>query len=162
MGAMAERGSCVAGSDGGSEVDRWDRHPSGTPRGRRVVTLHATSGPQQVAPFWASPDVPSSAVGDHDDVPEPDRGAFPVSSMPASTLAESVFPFGPDLPYDPDPEAAAFLNAPRRPLGFYVAPFGTPPFGNPPTGSARSVYGDHVDAGRGSGPEWGPAWSAGA
>jgi hypothetical protein len=74
-----------------------------------------------------------------------------------------VFPFGSELPFEPDPEAAAFLNAPRRPLDFYVAPFGTPPFGNPPTGGPRSVFGGPLEsAGRPERPEWGPAYPAGA
>jgi hypothetical protein len=78
-----------------------------------------------------------------------------------------VFPREGDLPFEPDAEAAAFLNAPRRPLGFYVAPFGTPPFGNPPSGGAHSVYGGPPGPGagdeHGSGRSgWGPAYPAGA
>lgn len=67
----------------------------------------------------------------------------------------------------PDPEAAAFLDAPRRPLGFYVAPFGTPPFGNPPSGGVRSVFGGPLgpEIGENTGtarPDPPPAPSAGA
>lgn len=82
----------------------------------------------------------------------------PSSSSGGADVAapESPFPFGAALPFEPDPEAAAFLNAPRRPLAFYVAPFGTPPFGNPP--STRPSLGGAV----GGAPEWGPAYPAGA
>ncbi|MCD2192376.1 hypothetical protein LQ327_03055 [Actinomycetospora endophytica] len=121
------------------------------------MALRTTSRPQPAAPAWAGGH--GEGTGWH---PESQRGAS------ASALAESVFPPDADLPFEPDAEAAAFLNAPRRPLGFYVAPFGTPPFGNPPSGGARSVYGGPLgpEPGDGAGhagrPDWGPAYSAGA
>jgi hypothetical protein len=172
---MAERCSRDTGSD------------SGGLGSRRVVALRTTSRPQPAAPAWAGG---SDGVTGWD--PEPSRAAAPAS---ASALAEAVFPRAGDLPLDadgadafgadpfaadpferdapgrdpfePDAEAAAFLNAPRRPLGFYVAPFGTPPFGNPPSGGARSVFGGPLVAepderGAPGRPDWGPAYSAGA
>lgn len=138
---MAERCSRDTGSDGSG------------PGPRRVVALRTTSRSHQVAPAWASP---GDATGWD---PEPPRGTS------ASAFAESVFPPEADPPVEPDAEAAAFLNAPRRPLGFYVAPFGTPPFGNPPSGGLRSVYGGPLGARAGHErprPDWGPAYSAGA
>lgn len=129
-------------------------------RPRRLVALRTASGPQPAAPAWAE----TAAPRDEPDVP---GWASPAVVAPsASALAESVFPFGSELPFEPDPEAAAFLNAPRRPLDFYVAPFGTPPFGNPPTGGPRSVFGGPLEgagsAGRRERPEWGSAYPAGA
>ncbi len=153
---MAERGSRVAGSDGGGpEATRrtWAAEPPARPR--RMVALRPTSGP--------APAAPARAATRGDDGSRPAVGAGS-----ASALAESVFPFGPELPFEPDAEAAAFLNAPRRPLDFYVAPFGTPPFGNPPTSGPRSVFGgplDHDSSTRSSRlerPQWGPAYPAGA
>lgn len=125
-----------------------------------MVALRTTSRPQPAAPAWAGP----VAAGW---TPEPPRGAS------ASALAQAVFPRDGDLsgerdpfepdPREPDPEAAAFLNAPRRPLGFYVAPFGTPPYGNPPSGGGRSVFGGPLEGGAERGrPDWGPAYPAGA
>lgn len=146
---MAERGSRDTGSDGGEVGHR------GT--SRRVVALRTLSRPQPaVAPAWAG--APGERTGAWS--PEPPRSA--------PSGGGSAFPSGAELPHAPDPEAAAFLNAPRRPLGFYVAPFGTPPFGNPPTGGDRSVFGGPLgpDDGRGHGrrpgPAWGPAYPAGA
>ncbi|MDL5155678.1 hypothetical protein [Actinomycetospora termitidis] len=134
---MAERGSCEAGSDtvaAGSEVGEVGE-VSGMGSVSRMVTLRSTPRREPVAaPAWA----PAGT------------GAW----SPESTGASSVLPAGVEVPFAPDPEAAAFLNAPRRPLGFYVAPFGTPPFGNPPS---RPAPGGSVD-----GPEWGPAYPAGA
>ncbi len=153
---------------------------------RRVVTLRPTSPPRPaVAPSWAAcpsrdaarrapSDLPEWAEqhreGTGDAVPGDSTGGWvpePPRDNSASALAESVFPFGAELPYEPDAEAAAFLNAPRRPLGFYVAPFGTPPFGNPPTAVDRSVYGGPLGAGSGDEdgrgrPQWGSAYPAGA
>lgn len=77
-------------------------------------------------------------------------------------LAESVFPFGTELPFEPDPEAAAFLNAPRRPLSFYVAPFGTPPFGPGPGGPASTAGPGAASTRLRATPDWGPAYPAGA
>ncbi len=148
---MAERCSRGAGSESGRSGEQGEASSSGT---RRVVPLRATSRPQPAAaPAWAGP--PDEEAGGW--IPQPPRGAS------ASALAESVFPFGSELPFEPDAEAAAFLNAPRRPLAFHVAPFGTPPFGNPPSGP-RSVFGGPLDPGRGAveAPMWGPAYPAGA
>ncbi|WP_018334261.1 hypothetical protein [Actinomycetospora chiangmaiensis] len=115
---------------------------------RRVVALRpAVRRPSEPVPAWAEPGVAT--------------GAWTPSSVPSEGVAvpevEPLFPFGAALPFEPDPEAAAFLNAPRRPLAFYVAPFGTPPFGNPPSPAARPTRG--VPSGA---PEWGPAYPAGA
>ena len=178
MGAMAERGSRVAGSESSGPEDSG--HGAGmspsSARPRRVVALCTTSGPSRaVAPPWAPGSSPSDAApgwaGDADVVEEPapddDGGWSAVRAPSASALAESVFPVGAELPFEPDPEAAAFLNAPRRPLGFYVAPFGTPPFGNAPSGP-RSVFGGPVEGPpsatprRVARPAWGPAYPAGA
>lgn len=69
---------------------------------------------------------------------------------------------GPEWPFEPDAEAAAFLNAPRRTLDFYVAPFGTPPFGNAAGGRPTSAgLRPEPTAGRG-GTQWGEAYPAGA
>lgn len=176
---MAERGSRTAGSDSSGPDDTG--HGAGASpqaaRPRRVVALRTTSGPSRVvAPAWATGS--SSADGAPGWAADPDVGgafagegtggasAARASSASASALAESVFPFGSELPYEPDPEAAAFLNAPRRPLSFYVAPFGTPPFGNASTGP-QSVFGGPVDAEPArrravEQPVWGPAYPAGA
>ncbi len=178
---MAERGSRIAGSDGGGSEDAGRGVASLTARPRRVVALRPTSGPGfAVAPAWATaadaPPAPGSRDRGASAAPGwagPDGGeARPGGDaggrgpagrgLSASALAESVFPFGSELPFEPDAEAAAFLNAPRRPLDFHVAPFGTPPFGNPPTGP-RSVFGGPVESGRGDDkPAWGPAYPAGA
>jgi hypothetical protein len=135
-----------------------------------MVALRPTSGPAPAAPAWAAGEELGAAPGwASSDAPGADNGVAGWRSAAhapsASALAESVFPFGSELPFEPDPEAAAFLNAPRRPLDFYVAPFGTPPFGNPPTGDARSVFGgpaERVGSPRVERPEWGPAYPAGA
>ena len=178
---MAERGSRVGGSESSGPEDTGHGTTMSPPaaRPRRVVALRTTSGPSRVvAPAWASGASPSGEApgwaADPDAVEEPDDAAdgggwSAARASSASALAESVFPFGAELPFEPDPEAAAFLNAPRRPLGFYVAPFGTPPFGNAPAGQ-RSVFGGPVE-GRPAGaarrgavgqPAWGPAYPAGA
>ena len=171
MGGMAERGSRVAGSESsgpedtghGAEVSPLAARP------RRVVALRTTSGPSRVvAPAWAGGSAGDGAPGWAD----PGVGTSGWSgarASSASALAESVFPFGSELPYEPDPEAAAFLNAPRRPLAFYVAPFGTPPFGSA-AGGERSVFGGPVEAEAGGStrrggverPAWGSAYRAGA
>ena len=122
------------------------------------MALRTLSGPQPAAvPAWAG--APGGSTGGW--IPDPPRGNS------ASALAESVFPLGADLPFEPDAEAAAFLNAPRRPLGFYVAPFGTPPFGNPPSGGEHSVFGGPIGSGSGDDASrerthWGSAYPAGA
>lgn len=139
---MAERGSCGTTNDRGASEDGG---PVGSPGVRRVVALRPTvRRPSEPVPAWAEPGVAT--------------GAWTPSSEPSSEPfpdVEPLVPFGAALPFEPDPEAAAFLNAPRRPLAFYVAPFGTPPFGNPP--SARPVRSAPSRA-----PEWGPAYPAGA
>jgi hypothetical protein len=179
MGDMAERGSRVAGSESSGPEDTG--HGTGasprSARPRRVVALRTTSGPSRVvAPAWAPGSAPSDAAPGWASGPDVDElapgdgdgGGWSAARAPsASALAESVFPFGAELPFEPDPEAAAFLNAPRRPLSFYVAPFGTPPFGNTPSGP-RSVFGGPVEgeparaARRVEQPAWGPAYPAGA
>jgi hypothetical protein len=192
---MAECGSRVTGS-GGSGPENAGDGAGVSPlavRPRRVVALRTTSGPARaVAPAWAAESCPARggiprrtavpgwagdpAVEDAspDEPGEGTGGWSAVRAPSASALAESVFPFGSELPFEPDPEAAAFLNAPRRPLAFYVAPFGTPPFGTPPfdaaAGGERSVFGGPVEA-EASGssrrggverPAWGSAYRAGA
>jgi hypothetical protein len=150
---MAERCPDDTGGDH-DDAEQWEVGP--LKAARRVVQLRPASRPQPAAPAWAG-----GVTGGWS--PE---GPAPTS---ASALAESVFPFAAELPFEPDPEAAAFLNAPRRPLAFYVAPFGTPPFGNAPSGE-RSVFGGPAEAGaagisrRGvvEQPAWGPAYPAGA
>jgi len=179
MVGMAERGSRVAGSESSGPEDSGPGAGMSplSPQPRRVVALRTTSGPSRaVAPAWAPGSSPSDAApgwaGDPDVADEPapddDGGWSAVRAPSASALAESVFPVGAELPFElpfePDPEAAAFLNAPRRPLSFYVAPFGTPPFGNAPAGP-RSVFGGPVEGGtprRAAQPAWGPAYPAGA
>jgi hypothetical protein len=182
MVLMAERGSRVAGgvssgpedSEGGVGVSRLAARP------RRVVALRTTSGPARaVAPPWGAGSSSSADwaadPGVRETFPGDGTGGWHTAACAssASALAESVFPFGSELPYEPDPEAAAFLNAPRRPLTFYVAPFGTPPFGNAPSGHApagrRSVFGGPVEGepagafrGPAAQPAWGPAYPAGA
>jgi hypothetical protein len=178
---MAERGSRNAGSDGGGPVDAGHSAVGTVVRPRRLVSLRPASGPQ-AAPSWAGSSWSGSSWSGssrsasggaetvdgeaHDEPGAPGWAPAAAAAPSASALAESVFPFGSGLPFEPDPEAAAFLNAPRRPLDFYVAPFGTPPFGNPPTGGPRSVYGGPLEgsgsAGRLERPEWGPAYPAGA
>jgi hypothetical protein len=177
MVGMAERGSRGAGS--GSSGPEDTGHGAGASplaaRPRRVVALRTTSGPSRaVAPAWAAGS--SSADGVPGWAADPDVGsAFAdegaggwsaARASSASALAESVFPVGSELPYEPDPEAAAFLNAPRRPLSFYVAPFGTPPFGTAPTGP-QSAFGGPTEAEpvrrrAVEQPAWGPAYPAGA
>jgi hypothetical protein len=178
MVGMAERGSRVAGSESSGPEDTG--HGAGVSplaaRPRRVVALRTTSGPSRVvAPAWAAGS--SSGDGAPGWAGDPGTGDAPpgegtgrwsaARASSASALAESVFPFGAELPFEPDPEAAAFLNAPRRPLAFYVAPFGTPPFGNGPTGE-RSLSGGQAEASGTSRraavqqPAWGPAYPAGA
>lgn len=178
MVGMAEGGSRVAGSDGGGPEEAV---VAAGVRPRRMVALRPTSGPAPAAPAWAASraDRGASAVpGRASSVSGGSWGSSAsgedgvtgwrsaVDAPSASALAESVFPFGSELPFEPDPEAAAFLNAPRRPLDFYVAPFGTPPFGNPPTGDTRSVVRGPAERGasgaRAERPEWGPAYPAGA
>ncbi|MEJ2868896.1 hypothetical protein WCD74_14080 [Actinomycetospora sp. OC33-EN08] len=145
---MAERGSCGAGSDtvaADGEV--------GMGSVSRMVTLRPAPRPGTSAPTWAAG--PTTGAWR----PEA-TGAASVESVESLELVASaapVLPPGVEVPFEPDPEAAAFLNAPRRPLSFYVAPFGTPPFGNPPP---RVVPGSG-SAARG-GANWGPAYPAGA
>ncbi|GAA4835494.1 hypothetical protein GCM10023201_25060 [Actinomycetospora corticicola] len=141
---MAERGSCGTTHDRGASEDGGP--VTGSSGVRRVVALRPTTRrPSEPVPAWAEPGVatgawtPSSTCAESPDV---------------SDEVEGLVPFGVDLPFEPDPEAAAFLNAPRRPLAFYVAPFGTPPFGNPPGGAYRPAVG--------AAPQWGPAYPAGA
>lgn len=60
-----------------------------------------------------------------------------------------------DPPSAPAEGVEALLQAPRRPLRFYVAPFGTPPFGNPPGGVDSTPFAAaevpvRVAAGRGT------------
>ena len=130
---MAERASCNTSSDG----------PSGRSGAvvLRVVTRQPVDRrPGSSAPAWA-----------------------PAASMTGGwSPDEGLVPFGAELPFEPDAEAAAFLNAPRRTLDFYVAPFGTPPFGNA-AGSLRSDAGPRSEpAARGGGTQWGQAYPAGA
>lgn len=174
---MAECGSRVAGSEGSGPEDAVHGAGVSPPaaRPRRVVALRTTSGPSRVvAPAWAAGPSAAGAPGwaaapDVGGGTGEDTGGWSAArASSASALVESVFPFGAELPFEPDAEAAAFLNAPRRPLAFYVAPFGTPPFGNAPAG-ARSVFGGPAEAGSGaarrgapSAPAWGPAYPAGA
>lgn len=162
MVGMAERGSRIAGSEGSDPEDGAEVSPPAA-RPRRVVALRTTSGPSRVVtPGWAA----ESSAAERSASAAP---AWVADGSSAAALAESVFPFGSELPFEPDPEAAAFLNAPRRPLTFYVAPFGTPPFGNAPAGP-RSVFGGPVEAestgparrGAVEQPAWGPAYPAGA
>jgi hypothetical protein len=192
MVGMAECGSRVAGSGSSGAEDAGDGagvSPLAV-RPRRVVALRTTSGPARaVAPAWAAESCPARGgmprrapsaapgwAGDPDvgtaspDEPGEGTGGWSAVCAPsASALAESVFPFGSELPFEPDPEAAAFLNAPRRPLAFYVAPFGTPPFGSA-AGGERSVFGGPVEAeaagsarrGAVERPAWGTAYRAGA
>ncbi|WP_285586553.1 hypothetical protein [Actinomycetospora sp. NBRC 106378] len=111
-------------------------------------------------PAWAEP----GATGAWTPSSEPSGSSASSSSSSSSSESfpdvEPLVPFGAALPFEPDPEAAAFLNAPRRPLAFYVAPFGTPPFGNPPP--ARPSLAGPVGGPLGGAPEWGPAYPAGA
>ncbi|MCD2190217.1 hypothetical protein [Actinomycetospora soli] len=136
---MADRSSC------GTTNDRGVSEGGGTAAaslGRRVVALRPTvRRPSEPVPAWAGGGAATGAWTPAD---------VPAAEAPA---VEPLVPSGAALPFEPDPEAAAFLNAPRRPLAFYVAPFGTPPFGNPPTTAPRATVG---------GPEWGPAYPAGA
>ena len=125
---MAERASCNTSSGG----------PSG--RSGAVVLRVVTRQPvgrrtESSAPEWA----PATAM----------TGGW--------SPDEGLVPFGAELPFEPDPEAAAFLNAPRRTLDFYVAPFGTPPFGN----AAGNRRPDAEPVRRG-GTQWGQAYPAGA
>lgn len=132
----------------------------GSPGVRRVVALRPTvRRPSEPVPAWAEPGVATGAWTPSSSAPSSSAPSSSASSSSASSEpipdVEPLVPFGAALPFEPDPEAAAFLNAPRRPLAFYVAPFGTPPFGNPP--SARPAVGMPSRA-----PEWGPAYPAGA
>lgn len=169
MGGMAERAR-VAGSESSGPEDTGHGAGVSPPaaRPRRVVALRTTSGPSRVvAPAWAAgASCPDEAPGwaGVGDAGEGTGWWSAARASSASALAESVFPFGAELPFEPDPEAAAFLNAPRRPLAFYVAPFGTPPFGNGPAGD-RSASGNAAEVprrGAAAPPAWGPAYPAGA
>ncbi|WP_433800238.1 hypothetical protein [Actinomycetospora sp. CA-084318] len=137
---MADRSSCGTTNDRGLSEDGGS---AAALPGRRVVALRTTvRRPSEPVPAWAGGGAAT--------------GAWSPADVPAAEapVVEPLVPFGAALPFEPDPEAAAFLNAPRRPLAFYVAPFGTPPFGNPPSASApRAAAG---------GAEWGPAYPAGA
>lgn len=137
---MAERGSYGTTNDRGASGD--GAAAPGSSGMRRVVALRPTvRRSSDPVPAWAEAGGPT--------------GQWAPSDVPARE--EPVSPFGGGLPFEPDPEAAAFLNAPRRPLAFYVAPFGTPPFGNPPPRPALGA-----PSGVASSPEWGPAYPAGA
>jgi hypothetical protein len=145
---MAERGSCGTSNDRGTSGDGGP--VTGSSGSRRVVALRpAVRRPSEPVPAWAG-------VGTGAWTPSEE---FASEEFPPLEEFEPLVPFGAALPFEPDPEAAAFLNAPRRPLAFYVAPFGCPPFGNPPAARpARPAR----RAPAGGSPEWGPAYPAGA